>query len=62
MDKCREQFEEWYAAHWGCTEDNIESMFDRSPYNDEYYRFGVRLAFDAWQASHAIALKINEKE
>ena len=45
----REQFEVWYLDAWGCTEDNLDSLFDESPHGNEYYRFGVRLAWQAWQ-------------
>lgn len=45
----REQFEVWYLDAWGCTEDNLDSLFEESPHGNEYYRFGVRLAWQAWQ-------------
>lgn len=45
----RKEFEAWYLDVWGCTEDNLDSLFDESPHGNEYYRFGVRLAWQAWQ-------------
>lgn len=45
----REEFEAWYLENWGCTEDNLDSLFEESPHGGEYYRFGVRLAWQAWQ-------------
>ncbi|EPN3557288.1 hypothetical protein ACTW2I_001608 [Cronobacter sakazakii] len=53
MDKNREQFEEWYLRRWGHTEDNHDTLFEMGPYDDCYYRLGVRMAYDAWQASRA---------
>lgn len=47
----REKFEAWYLENWGCTEDNLDSLFEESPHGNEYYRFGVRLAWQAWQAA-----------
>lgn len=48
----REQFEAWYLESWGRTEDNHDdSLFEKSPHDGEYYRFGVRLAWKAWQAA-----------
>lgn len=49
----REQFEKWYLSKWGFSEDNLDSLFEESQEGVGYYRFGVRLAFDAWQASRA---------
>lgn len=47
-----EQFEAWYLESWGRTEDNHDdSLFEKSPHDGEYYRFGVRLAWKAWQAA-----------
>lgn len=47
----KQQFEAWYLEGWGCTEDNHDSLFEESPHGGEYYRFGVRLAWTAWQAA-----------
>lgn len=47
----REQFEVWYLESWGHTEDNHESLFERCHDVDEYYRLGVRMAYEAWQAA-----------
>lgn len=48
----RERFEAWYLENWGHTEDDHETLFERDPDSeDEYYRLGVRLAHDAWQAA-----------
>jgi len=48
----REQFEAWYLDNWGHTEDHHETLFERSPDDDsEYYRLGVRMAHQAWQAA-----------
>lgn len=48
----REEFEAWYLENWGHTEDDHEILFERDPDSDEdYYRLGVRLAHEAWQAS-----------
>lgn len=47
----REQFEVWYLESWGHTEDNHESLFERCHDGDEYYRLGVRMADEAWQAA-----------
>ncbi|MFU1816558.1 hypothetical protein ACM6O4_08960 [Citrobacter portucalensis] len=57
----REKFEAWYLENWGCTEDNHGSLFEESPHGGEYYRFGVRLAWDSWQAaSKASEQKLEE--
>lgn len=54
MKSSREQFEEWYTENWGHTEDHHETMFERDPdCPEDYYRFGVRLAYHSWQASRA---------
>ncbi|MDQ9180468.1 hypothetical protein [Cronobacter sakazakii] len=55
MDKSREQFEAWYLRRWGHTEDNHDTLFEIGPDDDCYYRLGVRMAYDAWQASRAAA-------
>ncbi len=48
----REHFEAWYLENWGHTEDHHETLFERSPDDEsEYYRFGVRMAHQAWQAA-----------
>ncbi len=49
----KEQFEAWYLENWGHTEDNHESLFERfqDGCGDEYYRLGVRMAYEAWQAA-----------
>ncbi|MDT7355346.1 hypothetical protein RQN31_13205 [Citrobacter freundii] len=48
----REKFEAWYLDNWGHTEDDHETLFERDPDSDEdYYRLGVRLAHEAWQAA-----------
>ena len=49
----REKFETWYLENWGHTEDNHETLFERSP-DDEYgyYRLGVRMSHQAWQAGN----------
>jgi len=48
----REQFESWYLDNWGHTEDHHETLFERSPDDEsEYYRCGVRIAHQAWQAA-----------
>ena len=49
----KQQFEEWYLESWGHTEDNHESLFERCQdgCGDEYYRHGVRMAYEAWQAA-----------
>lgn len=50
----RKTFETWYLRKWGHTEDNHESLFERCPDSpEEYYRLGVRLAHEAWQAATA---------
>lgn len=54
--KSREQFETWYRLNWGHTEDNHESMFEISECHGCYYRLGVRMAYDAWQASRAAVI------
>ena len=54
MKSSREQFEEWYTENWGHTEDHHETLFERDPdCPEDYYRFGVRLAHNSWQASRA---------
>ena len=54
MKSSREQFEEWYTENWGHTEDHHETLFERDPdCPEDYYRFGVRLAYHSWQASRA---------
>ncbi|WNY87443.1 hypothetical protein [Leclercia adecarboxylata] len=48
----RDQFEAWYMDNWGFTEDDIETLFERSPdCPEDYYRLGVRLAHHSWQAA-----------
>ncbi|WP_407200717.1 eae-like domain protein [Citrobacter freundii] len=48
----REKFEAWYLENLGHTEDDHETLFERDPDSDEeYYRLGVRLAHEAWQAA-----------
>ena len=48
----REQFEAWYMENWGFTEDDIETLFERSPdCHEDYYRLGVRLAHHSWLAA-----------
>lgn len=48
----REQFEAWYMDNWGFTEDDIETLFERSPdCPEDYYRLGVRLAHHSWLAA-----------
>lgn len=47
----REKFEAWYLENWGHTEDDHETLFERCPDGDEYYRLGVRMAHEAWQAA-----------
>lgn len=48
----REQFEAWYLENWGHTEDDHETLFERDPDSDEeYYRLGVRMSHQAWQAA-----------
>ena len=47
----REQFEVWYLESWGHTEDNHESLFERCHDGDTYYRLGVRMAYESWQAA-----------
>ena len=48
----REKVEAWYLENWGHTEDDHETLFERDPDSDEeYYRLGVRLAHEAWQAA-----------
>lgn len=47
----REQFEAWYLESWGHTEDDHATLFERGPDGDEYYRLGVRMAHEAWQAA-----------
>lgn len=54
MKSSREQFEEWYMENWGHTEDHHETMFERDPdCHEDYYRFGVRLAYHSWKASRS---------
>jgi len=48
----REEFEAWYMDNWGFTEDDIETLFERSPdCPEDYYRLGVRLAHHSWLAA-----------
>ena len=48
----REQFEAWYLENPGHTEDDHEALFERDPDSDEeYYRLGVRMSHQAWQAA-----------
>lgn len=62
MDKKREQFEAWYLRRWGHTEDNHDTLFEIGPDDDCYYRLGVRMAYDAWQASRAaVEIELDEK-
>ncbi|MEB2744639.1 hypothetical protein VC219_27140, partial [Citrobacter portucalensis] len=58
----REKFEAWYLENWGHTEDDHETLFERDPDSDEeYYRLGVRLAWESWQAaSKASEQKLEE--
>lgn len=53
MDESRKAFEQWYLLNWGHTEDNLGSLFDIDTDYDCYYRLGVRMAYEAWQASRA---------
>lgn len=54
----REKFEAWYLENWGHTEDDHETMFERYPDSDEeYYRLGVRMAHEAWQAAELVSGK-----
>lgn len=54
MKSSREQFEEWYMENWGHTEGHHETLFERYPdCPEDYYRFGVRLAYHSWQSSRA---------
>ncbi|WP_201284507.1 hypothetical protein [Enterobacter roggenkampii] len=53
MDESRKAFEQWYLLNWGHTEDNHEALFEVSSCHGDYYRLGVRMAYDAWQASRA---------
>lgn len=53
MDESRKAFEQWYLLSWGHTEDNHETLFEIGPDDGLYYRLGVRLAYNAWQASRA---------
>ncbi|HEY3987427.1 hypothetical protein [Cedecea sp.] len=53
MSDSREQFEAWYRLNWGHTEDRHESIFEISECHGCYCRLGVRMAYDAWQASRA---------
>ncbi|MFJ7174553.1 hypothetical protein [Citrobacter freundii] len=50
----REKFEAWYLQNWGRMEDNHETLFERCPDGDEYYRLGVRMAHAAWQAAESV--------
>lgn len=62
MDESREQFEQWYLLSWGYREDNHETLFEIGPDDGLYYRLGVRLAYDAWQAARAaIEIKLDDK-
>lgn len=48
----KEQFEAWYLDKWGHIEDHHETLFERS--EDDaygYYRLGVRMAHQAWEAA-----------
>lgn len=48
----RDEFEAWYMDNWGFTEDDIETLFERSPdCPEDYYRLGVRLAHHSWQSA-----------
>ncbi|WP_368941416.1 hypothetical protein [Citrobacter werkmanii] len=51
----REKFEAWYLENFGFMEDNHETLFERSPDGDgeKYYRLGVRIAHESWQASES---------
>lgn len=53
MDESRKAFEQWYLLNWGYREDNHETLFEIGPDDGLYYRLGVRLTYDAWQASRA---------
>lgn len=53
MDESRKQFEKWYLLNWGHTEDNHETLFETGPDDGSYYRLGVRMAHESWQASRA---------
>lgn len=58
----REKFEAWYLENWGHTEDNEDSMFEVNSH-DSYHRLGVRMAYDAWQASRAaIEIRVPVKD
>ncbi|EEX2765658.1 hypothetical protein R7503_001429 [Escherichia coli] len=62
MDESRKAFEQWYLLNWGYREDNHETLFEIGPDDGLYYRLGVRLAYDAWQASReAIEIKLDDK-
>lgn len=53
--RSREQFEAWYLENWGHTEDHHETLFELSPDDEsEYYRLGVRMAHQAWQAGTSV--------
>lgn len=54
----RDKFEAWYLENWGHTEDNHETLFERSP-DDEYgyYRLGVRMSHKAWQEATELSAK-----
>ncbi|WP_275269637.1 hypothetical protein [Citrobacter freundii] len=58
----REKVEAWYLENWGHTEDDHETLFERDPDStEEYYRLGVRLAWESWQAaSEASEQKLEE--
>lgn len=51
----REKFEAWYLENFGFMEDDHETLFERSPDGDgeKYYRLGVRIAHESWQASES---------
>lgn len=51
----REKFEAWYLENFGFMEDDHETLFERSPDGDgeKYYRLGVRMAHESWQASES---------
>lgn len=49
MDKLREEFEEWLEETHGLYGEDVEWQQGRNC----YARFGIHLAFQAWQASRA---------
>lgn len=53
MDESRKAFEQWYLLNWGHAEANHETLFEVGSCHGDYYRLGVRMAYDAWQASRA---------